>query len=402
MGRAILAVIAGALVGQLAQVPLALLLDLIYRGDVTAGRWPLNSANVILVSLVGLLTGLSAGWIAGKRGKLVAAVAQFLPLFAFVTFEMVRNVDLTTYVAQQYETKPALWTWIGLIPAIIGGHYGASKGRQMLSFLAGGLAGSVMVLSSISGLALHGYTCIVAYEASGLGAAVLTFMLPPASEVYWFVRIWDENGVFWNSYSLAVAAWVALLAVGGGLYMAVALTASRKSTAMAATSTPSVGGVPDREDPVETVNNPGLRGAHRGNQPPEPSIRSSSSVPSVTSESKGSRSAESFLPRQLPPDPPSGMPEVPLPQPAHPTGQRTVAPKEAPTVKRKPTAMQLLESARAMSPEQVARLKNPRYLASIRVPPRYRDGYPKPPAEATDRESTEEDPPGRPDRAKGE
>lgn len=127
-GRAILAVVAGVIIGQISQVPLAYLLDFIYQSDVTAGRWAWNSANVILTCLVGGITGYSTGRIAKRRGKLLAAIAQFTPLCILVASELIKNVDMSGYSALRYDTDPALWVWIGLIPAVIGGHFGAIRG----------------------------------------------------------------------------------------------------------------------------------------------------------------------------------------------------------------------------------------------------------------------------------
>jgi hypothetical protein len=80
--------------------------------------------------LNGFVTGLFAGLIAGKRGKLVAGIAQFLPLILFVALELVINRDLSSYFGQ-YGLQ--FWTWIGLVPAIIGGHYGAKIIREIMA-----------------------------------------------------------------------------------------------------------------------------------------------------------------------------------------------------------------------------------------------------------------------------
>ncbi|HLQ24804.1 MAG TPA: hypothetical protein VK138_02875 [Acidiferrobacterales bacterium] len=216
IGKAIFAVIAGTIIGQVIQLPLAVLLDVIYRANVTGGRWSLNSANIILTVLVGFTTGFSTGWIAKRRGKLLAGIAEFLPTFMLLTISVIKNVDPTEYFKANYDTAPALWVWIGLIPALIGGHFGASRGKQLFAIASGGLAGLAMLLFWAGCLGLHVYTIVVAYNASGIGAAVVTFMMPPLSEIFWFIRIWYLNG-FWNGYTAAIAWLVTLLVVGGGL-----------------------------------------------------------------------------------------------------------------------------------------------------------------------------------------
>jgi hypothetical protein len=223
------------------------------------------------------------------------------------------------------------------------------------------IAGSAMVLISISSLALHGYTCVVAYEASGLLAAVMTFMAPPVSEVYWFLRIWHGSGVFWNSYSSAVAAWKAILAVVGGLNFAVARRGSRTNVVMQ----------------------------------PDPVIAVPSSDPPVASEAKGSRSDDSFRLPQLPPGPPirEGLEHLGLLDLEPPTGQPPSPPKDTPSSQMKGKSMNLLQAVRTMSPRQAALVKDPRYLASIGVPPQYKDGYPKPASVPTEKGSSGVHPP---------
>ncbi len=125
-----LSVVGGFVIGQIAQVPLAFLLDVVWQNDVTGGRWPFSLPNVLLACVVGLLAGFSTGWIAGRRGKLLSAIGIFLPFWLLLTVTVMKNVDPTEYFEQMYDTRPALWVWIALVPGIVGGHFGALDGKR--------------------------------------------------------------------------------------------------------------------------------------------------------------------------------------------------------------------------------------------------------------------------------
>jgi hypothetical protein len=58
------------------------------------------------------------------------------------------------------------------------------------------LAGLSMVAQYAVGIVLHLYTTFVAYKFSGVIAAVITFLTPPFSELYWAVTIWASTGDF--------------------------------------------------------------------------------------------------------------------------------------------------------------------------------------------------------------
>jgi hypothetical protein len=81
-----LAVVTGAITGEAIGLPVAFLLDLAFGANVTGGRWPLTTANVILICVKSVATGYTAGWIAQKRGKLMGALADFFPFFCFLLF----------------------------------------------------------------------------------------------------------------------------------------------------------------------------------------------------------------------------------------------------------------------------------------------------------------------------
>jgi hypothetical protein len=116
-----LAVVAGAVFGNLCAIVAAAGIDASYREEVTGGQWSLTLPNVIYAAIIGFLTGFFAGFIGKKRGALLGAISQFLPLLLAISVALYLNRDILA----RYQTKPAVWTWIGLVPAIIGGVLGA-------------------------------------------------------------------------------------------------------------------------------------------------------------------------------------------------------------------------------------------------------------------------------------
>ncbi len=119
--RFVIAVIAGAILGNILAVVAALGIDIVYGREVTGGDWLLTTPNVIYAAVIGLLVGLFAGLIAKRRGWLAGTVSQFLPLFVGIAISIYVNRDLQG----NYQVKPAVWTWIGLLPAMLGGHLGS-------------------------------------------------------------------------------------------------------------------------------------------------------------------------------------------------------------------------------------------------------------------------------------
>lgn len=122
--RFVLAVVGGCLLGNAIAIVAGMGIDASYGAQVTGGRWPFTWPNVLYAIIQGLFIGFFAGFIARKRGKLVAALAQVLLLAFFVALSLVLNRDLIRGIGAEYETAPALWMWIGLIPAIGGGAFG--------------------------------------------------------------------------------------------------------------------------------------------------------------------------------------------------------------------------------------------------------------------------------------
>jgi hypothetical protein len=116
------AIVTAIIVGQIAQVSAAVLIDVIRGHEITAGRWTFYAANAIVIFIQGATVGCVAGGIAKEHGMLISGIAVFLPLMIFVLMELMGNHAMFDYIATIYDTNPALWGWIGLIPAMICGH----------------------------------------------------------------------------------------------------------------------------------------------------------------------------------------------------------------------------------------------------------------------------------------
>ena len=222
--RAPLAVLGGVVIGQSAQVPLALLLDLIWQNDVTGGRWSFTFPNVLLACVVGLVVGFFTGWIAGRRGKLLGAIAIFLPLWAMLTVAVVKNVDPTEYFEQMYDTKPALWVWLALIPGVIGGHFGALDGKRYFNRAALFCSVGCLWVAGLGFSLFHLYTGFIAFQAAGFIAAIITLSFPVVAELYWVWRIWNEGGHFLNHYTSLILMLIVFLIIAGTAGIAFAKT----------------------------------------------------------------------------------------------------------------------------------------------------------------------------------
>jgi hypothetical protein len=201
--RYIAAVVFSPFIGEIVGFPFALALDILWGHEVTGGTWALTFPNVLLTIVKAIATGFSAGWIAGRRGKLVAVLANFFILVVLLVTAIVLNRDIIG--AMPTETKPALWVWIGLIPALLAGHF-AVKYRHLgimpVLFVCGG---AMSVIAQFGAAAFHVYTVIIAYEMNGFVGAFLTLLLPGFSQIWYAWHIWGMTGTFWNVYTMRFA-----------------------------------------------------------------------------------------------------------------------------------------------------------------------------------------------------
>jgi hypothetical protein len=211
--RYLVAIIVAMVVGQITQILTAIFIDIIVGHEVTGGRWSLNIANVILVCIQGCAVGLIAGAIARKRGPLISAISIFLPLLIFLLIAGIKNQDMSDYSASTYDTKPALWIWIALVPAMICGHLSAKIVRNEKLLINS--ASFYGMASYLCLFAFHLYTTYTAYELAGLAAAAVTLATPPLSDAFWLINIWKSTGVFLNIFTLRLPAVIGAIIFGG-------------------------------------------------------------------------------------------------------------------------------------------------------------------------------------------
>lgn len=76
-----------------------------------------------------------------------------------------------------------------------------NKGNTGLRYwLAMGCAAMVTILF----LTVHVITVILAYQYSGIFAAIVSFVIPLFSELFWGFKLWMYSGNFFNLYNVAV------------------------------------------------------------------------------------------------------------------------------------------------------------------------------------------------------
>lgn len=75
------------------------------------------------------------------------------------------------------------------------------------------VASGISVLAVVlAGVFIHVWTIIIAHSASGFWSAVVAFVLPGLSELFWFFRLTSKFG-FFNPYSIALLVYVACIFV---------------------------------------------------------------------------------------------------------------------------------------------------------------------------------------------
>ena len=213
--RAPLAIDSGVVIGYIGPVPFAFLLDLIWQHDVTGGRWPFTLPNVLLACIGGLLAGFTTGWIAGRLGKLLGAIAVFFPLLLFLTVIVIKNIDSTEYFEQMYDTRPALWVWIAIVPGIVGGHFGALDGKRYFNQAALFCCIGFTWLAGMGFTLLHLYTAFITFEADGFIQAIINLSFPIFAELDWGWRSWKDSGHLLNHYTMLILLLVVFLIVAG-------------------------------------------------------------------------------------------------------------------------------------------------------------------------------------------
>ncbi|HSW96407.1 MAG TPA: hypothetical protein VLF89_01125 [Candidatus Saccharimonadales bacterium] len=111
--RFILAIIFGIILGNLIAIIAAIGIDASYNASVTGQSWKFTLPNVEYTLAIGFLGGFIGGIIAKKKGVIIGAIIELIPLLFLLLGSQTH-----------YEVNPIIWQFIGLIPAMCGGYLG--------------------------------------------------------------------------------------------------------------------------------------------------------------------------------------------------------------------------------------------------------------------------------------
>ena len=75
-----------------------------------------------------------------------------------------------------------------------------------------GILGLTMIAVNILCVVIHVWTIVIAFLVSGIFAAVITFIFPVVSEVYWFLNIGANVG-FGTTYCVSIMVLIVLFVV---------------------------------------------------------------------------------------------------------------------------------------------------------------------------------------------
>jgi hypothetical protein len=187
-------------IGSVLGIPFAFVIDVVWGHPVTGGRWPLTTPNVMLSIIQASFMGFSAGWIAGKRGKLIAGLADFTYFSLILIAALMINRDL--FSQKSMDTQQSLWVYVGFFPAILMGHLAVKYKHLGLGAILTAVASVALALFYIGATIFHVYTATVALDIYGIGAAMLVFLIPIFSEIYWFFKAWYLADTVWNVYTV--------------------------------------------------------------------------------------------------------------------------------------------------------------------------------------------------------
>jgi len=68
----------------------------------------------------------------------------------------------------------------------------------------------IYLILGIAGAAIHLWTILIALGSSGFIAALITFVAPVASQFYWAYYSFETTHTIFNTYLVALAAYIAL------------------------------------------------------------------------------------------------------------------------------------------------------------------------------------------------
>ena len=196
--RYALALTVAPLMASLVAIPFAIAVDMFCGKSVTGGAWPLTFPNIVVTVFMGVITGWLAGWIARRRGTLVGAAANFSFLILLSIASLVTNRNFTA--SSHFAVQPGVWALIGLLPAMIGGHFAVQLKELKPSEFFEIAAMFLMTISGIGWTAFHFFTIYVGFKIGGIIPAIATLALPVISEGYWLGKSWTSSQHFLNSY----------------------------------------------------------------------------------------------------------------------------------------------------------------------------------------------------------
>lgn len=73
----------------------------------------------------------------------------------------------------------------------------------------------LILIVQFGGLGLYFYTIYLAYQLSGLLAAIVSSAFPGLANVYWIYDRWDVTGIFLNFYTQVNIAYICALIFTG-------------------------------------------------------------------------------------------------------------------------------------------------------------------------------------------
>jgi len=223
-----LAAVGGIVLGNLFALPFGFIIDWLFHAH-TGGEWALTLPNFLYGSIIAILSGFFAGLLHPRRWLLTPIVMQFMPLTLVILYALAINRQFSPS-GQQVVDMLRAWTWLGLLPAILGAYCSTLASKKagstagVLAYVFGGVAVHGIVLLQMGGAFFHIFTVVVAYQASGAFAAVVTLFLPVISELYWAIRLWGTTawleGLFIVLFlSIVSIAILSLMSMGIGAWL---------------------------------------------------------------------------------------------------------------------------------------------------------------------------------------
>jgi len=195
--RAAAAIIGGFILGSAFAIPVSLLILLIDHK--AAGEKGVTIPNVAQEVVIGFLTGFFAGLIFERSGKLIGALAQVVPAVMVVGLVVSVHHDPSGLL---------VLTAIGLLPAIIGGSYGA-KARFPKRSVARSLnvAGIILLL----GVGFWGFVVSegIVNKVAGFWGVVIGLTVAPVTlaAAPWYALVaWGSWSPLLISYGGTIAA----------------------------------------------------------------------------------------------------------------------------------------------------------------------------------------------------